>query len=221
MREVATQHNPARPEQRATQARGERTRPLRKATNVAAGSVAATQLRAPFLSHGQPVRRRRVVERVKISQFQPRCRTGAPSNAFCLPHLSMPKRQRNPAWRQWHAIQDRSAEQREWPQLLFSKVQRQAQSGEQNRKAMLWRPRQGAPAEITYRYEVNTRDRKLAGRSAHSAKKCEGQHPKFRKWVLSVFRPSRVGSCPVKANNKIARSSDTERSETLLARTIR
>ena len=171
LRESGTPHNPARPERRATQARGERTRPLRKATNVAAGSVAATQLRAPFLSHGQPVRRRRVVERVKISQFQPRCRTGAPSNAFCLPHLSQPKRQGNPAWRQSHLFEDLSAEQRDLLQLLFSKVQWQAQSGKQNRKAMLWRPCQGAPAKRANHFEVNTRGRKLAGRSAHSDKK--------------------------------------------------
>ena len=173
---------------RSTTLRGLSDAPLKRAASaldrfekrptLRPGARPQVSSRAPFLSHGQPVRRRRVG----------RAREDQPTSA-AMPHRSSvqrvlspapprQKRQRNPAWRQSHLFQDRSAEQRDMPQLLLSKVQRKAQSGEQNRKTMLWLPCQGVPAERAYHYEVHTRGRKLAGRSADGAKKCEEQHPK-------------------------------------------
>ena len=126
---------------RSTTLRGLSDAPLKRAASaldrfekrpmLRPGARPQLSSRAPFLPHGQPVRRP-LVRRAR--EDQPTPATMAHKSCVLAPAPHPLQRQRNPAWRQWHHFQDRSAEQRDRPQLLLSKVQRKAQSGEQNRK---------------------------------------------------------------------------------------
>ena len=130
--------------QRSTTLRGLNNAPLKRAASaldrfekrptLRPGARPQLSSRVPFLPHGQHVTRCRVGQTCKD---QPTPATMPRRSRVLAPAPQQPQRRRNPARRQWQLFQDRSAEQRDRPQLLLSKVQRKAQSGEQNTKLCL------------------------------------------------------------------------------------